>query len=180
MQYLQSAHAAIEYPILIRPHSICSICALEYTAPPALSDAEACDKAWYFLTSRIKLGQVKGFEFLCSFQFCAGCPRGCNDLHRHLLFISEQEGIPLWAVDHVLYWKRSELWYRMREASHEAWEKEVWEEKVKTIARKLEAKRKAKLKAAKAASNVEATAASTGRLNPVKEEVELYDQENSV
>ena len=79
----------------------------------------------------------------------------------------------------MLYWKRSELWYRMREASHEAWEKEVWEEKVKTIARKLEAKRKAKLEA-KAASNVEATAASTGRLNPVKEEVELYDQENSV
>ena len=139
----------------------------------------ACMKAWYLLTSRMHEGQVKGFEFRCRALFCAGCQGGCNDLHRHLLFIGEQEDIPLWAMDHVLYWNRSELWYRLREASQQAWEKKAREQKVVMIARELEAKRKAKLEA-EAASKVEAKAASTGRLNPVKEEVELYDQENSV
>ena len=167
----------------VSPHSICSICALEYMTR-ALSEADACMEAWDLLISKAAQGQVKGFEFCCRSLFCAGCQGGCSALHRHLLFIGKKEGLPLWAVDHVLYWNKSELWYRMRDASHAAWvqeEKARWEKAREEKARELKAMIAQELEAIpvpRIARDLKAKKSVS--FNPVLKEVELDDKEISL
>ena len=151
----------------------------------AKTEEDACMKAWDLLTSKAAQGQVKGFKFRCRALFCAGCQGGCWALHQHLLFIGVKEGVPRWAVDHALYWNRSELWYRMRQASHAAWvqEEKAREEKAREEkARELKAMIAQELEAIpvpRIARDLKAKKLTVS-FNPVLEEVELDDKEISL